>query len=185
LFFWRRRADAQRCPPFPRRNAAARAQVTVYAAHADGAIEPLQVHVDEDVRASRQRPALIAPATAIALSPSMHAARAACVAADAPRRRRAAAQPEEYFFCCTWAFNDANGAALLLFAGHKGVIRILDATAQALYKARCRTRAPTPRAPRASSCARLPRARAAPAAAGALPDARIARARARTRPAQS
>ena len=50
----------------------------------------------------------------------------------------APAQPEEYFFCCTWAFHETTGAALLLFAGQKGVIRILDANAQALCQVRCR-----------------------------------------------
>ena len=63
----------------------------------------------------------------------------------------APAQPEEYFFCCTWAFHEASGAAVLLFAGQKGVIRILDANAQALCQVRAlrstRTLAP-PRAGR-------------------------------------
>ena len=110
----------------------------MYAAHADGAIEPLQVHVDEDVRRAARSPfAPVAATPLLSLS-----ARLPCAPADARTRRPGAPQPEEYFFCCTWAFNDANGAALLLCAGHKGIIRILDASAQSLYKARCVARTP-------------------------------------------
>jgi len=75
---------------------------------------PLQAYSDEDVRVLLATPAFHARA----------------------ERDNAPAQPEEYFFCCTWAFHDATGAALLLIAGQKGIIRILDANTQALHQAR-------------------------------------------------
>jgi len=78
---------------------------------------PLQAYSDEDVRAH-----------GCFVTPAFHAR---------AERAAAPAQPEEYFFCCTWAFHETTGAALLLFAGQKGVIRILDANAQALCQVRC------------------------------------------------
>lgn len=92
---------------------AAPAQATIYEAQPEGGIVPLQAYCDEDVRAQRAARRLART-----------------------RPERDPPQSEEYFFCCTWAFHDATGAALLLIAGQKGIIRILDANTQALHQAR-------------------------------------------------
>ena len=85
----------------------------------------------------------------------------------------APAQPEEYFFCCTWAFHETTGAALLLFAGQKGVIRILDANAQALCQARARRRTRTLAPPRRGRMLTAAAAQSLPGHGSAINDLKV------------
>ena len=94
-------------PPYP---TPVLPQASVYRCLEGGAIELVQAYADEDVSVceggGRLKYGIFVPHY------------------DIPSR--SLPQPSEEFYVCKWSVDPKTGSPLLLLAGHKGVIRVVD-----------------------------------------------------------